>query len=262
MTEQDWAERERDLAHEAEHEEAVAMADLPLLREAVATIAARRQSGSSSFPREGGVVIYSTDLLGERAVSALVNAAPALLDELASLRDNDVRGTCIIEAAIRSPSIAHYMSHWEGRCLKAEADLDRLATDYTDLGELLFGEAEYEHGDVRGRVVSLLDELEAEREKHDEGAYDDMKAAKDKAEADLAALKARWDTLRASSKGLWEGREMMTLERGGCENCAHRHGADDKRVEWSCGEISEDGEGVRYFNVRFTCGAWAAKETL
>ena len=36
MTEQDWAERERDLAHEAEHEEAVAMADLPALREAVA----------------------------------------------------------------------------------------------------------------------------------------------------------------------------------------------------------------------------------
>jgi len=177
MTEQDWAERERDLAHEAEHEEAVAMADLPALRsgseaemtslpalrEAVATIAARRQSGSSSFPREGGVVIYSTDLLGERAVSALVNAAPALLDELASLRDNDVRGTCIIEAAIRSPSIAHYMSHWEGRCLKAEADLDRLATDYTDLGELLFGEAEYEHGDVRSRVVSILDDLAAAR---------------------------------------------------------------------------------------------------
>ena len=25
--------------------------------------------------------------------------------------------------------------------------------------------------------------------------------------------------------------------------------------------ISEDGEGVRCFNVRFTCGAWAAKET-
>ena len=85
--------------------------------------------------------------------------------------------------------------------------------------------------------------------------------ALDKAEADLAALKARWDTLRASSKGLWEGRTMMALERGGCENCAHRHGADDKRAEWSCGEISEDGEGVRYFNVRFTCGAWAAKET-
>ena len=137
--------------------------NLPALREAVATIAARRQSGSSSFPREGGVVIYSTDLLGERAVSALVNAAPALLDELASLRDNDVRGTCIIEAAIRSPSIAHYMSHWEGRCLKAEADLDRLATDYTDLGELLFGEAEYEHGDVRPRVVSILDDLAAAR---------------------------------------------------------------------------------------------------
>ena len=137
------------------------MTNLPALREAVATIAARRQSGSSSFPREGGVVIYSTDLLGEKAVSDLVGAAPALLDELASLRDNDVRGRCIIEAAIQSPSIAHYMSHWEGRCLKAEADLDRLATDYTDLGELLFGEAEYEHDDVRGRVVSLLDELEA-----------------------------------------------------------------------------------------------------
>ena len=135
--------------------------NLPALREAVATIAARRQSGSSSFPREGGVVIYSTDLLGEKAVSDLVGAAPALLDELASLRDNDVRGRCIIEAAIQSPSIAHYMSHWEGRCLKAEADLDRLATDYTDLGELLFGEAEYEYGDVRGRVVSLLDEVAA-----------------------------------------------------------------------------------------------------
>jgi hypothetical protein len=46
------------------------------------------------------------------------------------------------------------------QCVELQADLDQLATDYTDLGALLFGEAEYEHGDVRGRVVSLLDELE------------------------------------------------------------------------------------------------------
>ena len=55
--------------------------------------------------------------------SAALNALPALLDEVEARRDNDVRGMCIIEAAIRSPSIAHYMSHWEGRCLKAETAL-------------------------------------------------------------------------------------------------------------------------------------------
>ena len=108
--------------------------NLPALREAVATIAARRQSGSSSFPREGGVVIYSTDLLGEKAVSDLVGAAPALLDE-----------------------------------------------------------------------------LEAEREKHDEGAYDDMKAAKDKAEADLAAARAVLDsTIWPSSEA--NGRLLLNVD--------------------------------------------------
>ena len=67
---------------------------LPALREAVATIAARRQSGSSSFPREGGVVIYSTDLLGEKAVSDLVGAAPALLDELERVRKEPCACAC------------------------------------------------------------------------------------------------------------------------------------------------------------------------
>jgi hypothetical protein len=119
--------------------------NIPALREAVAKYEAWKQNDDAGF----------NELID------LCDALPTLLDELETLRDNDVRGMCIIEAAIRSPSIAHYMSHWEGRCLKAEADLDRLATDYTDLGELLFGEAEYEHGDVRPRVVSILDELEA-----------------------------------------------------------------------------------------------------
>ena len=121
--------------------------NLPALREAVAKYEAWKQNDDAGF----------NELID------LCDALPTLLDELETLRDNDVRGMCIIEAAIRSPSIAHYMSHWEGRCLKAEADLDRLATDYTDLGELLFGEAEYEHGDVRPRVVSILDDLAAAR---------------------------------------------------------------------------------------------------
>jgi len=186
--------------------------NLPLLREAVATIAARRQSGSSSFPREGGVVIYSTDLLGERAVSALVNAAPALLDEVERVRKEPCACAChSVGGHTDEPTMGMALMDMTRRCLKAEADLDKLATDYTDLGELLFGEAEYEHGDVRGRVVSLLDELEAEREKHDEGAYDDMKAAKDKAEADLAAARAVLDsTIWPSSEA--NGRLLLNVD--------------------------------------------------
>ena len=75
-------------------------------------------------PVDGDMDRRKADIAG---IVALRNAASALLDELEAtrreLRDNDVRGMCIIEAAVRSPSISDYMNHWEGRCLKAEADL-------------------------------------------------------------------------------------------------------------------------------------------
>ena len=53
MTEQDWAERERDLAHEAEHEEAVAMTNLPALCEAVAK--------PTPYYSHAGITIYHGD---------------------------------------------------------------------------------------------------------------------------------------------------------------------------------------------------------
>jgi hypothetical protein len=84
------------------------------------------------IPVAGDMDRRKADIAG---IVALRNAAPALLDELEACRDNDVRGMCIIEAAIRSPSIAHYMSHWEGRCLKAEAEVDAKRIETTRLRE-------------------------------------------------------------------------------------------------------------------------------
>ena len=40
-------------------------------------------------------------------------------------------------------------------------ELEAARANYSDIAELLFGEAEYEHDDVRLRVVAILDELEA-----------------------------------------------------------------------------------------------------
>jgi len=42
-------------------------------------------------------------------------------------------------------------------------ELEAARANYSDIAELLFGEAEYEHDDVRLRVVAILDELEAAR---------------------------------------------------------------------------------------------------
>ena len=42
------------------------------------------------------------------------------------LRQNDVRGMNIVEAAVRSAPISDYINHWEGRCLKAESALAAL----------------------------------------------------------------------------------------------------------------------------------------
>ena len=41
MTEQEWADHERDVAHEAEHDDAMTPTDLPALREAVDAVLAR-----------------------------------------------------------------------------------------------------------------------------------------------------------------------------------------------------------------------------
>jgi len=88
----------------------------------------------------------------------------ALLDEVERLRKEPCACAChSVGGHTDEPPTGMALMDMTRRCLKAEADLDRLATDYTDLGELLFGEAEYEHGDVRPRVVSILDDLAAAR---------------------------------------------------------------------------------------------------
>ena len=97
---------------------------------------------------------------------------------------------------------------------------------------LALEEGETEHAWQLFRA--LLDELEAEREKHDEGAYDDMKAAKDKAEADLAALKVRART---------------------CDTCQFQR--DDEHVGEPCCTISLTWIPCRVLGNR--CGAWAKK---
>ena len=87
--------------------------NLPLLREAVAKLSV--YCGKDERP---------LDALNRREINKriVMNAAPALLDELEAARAN-----------------------------------------YSDIAELLFGEAEYGHDDVRLRVVAILDELEAAR---------------------------------------------------------------------------------------------------
>lgn len=41
----------------------------------------------------------------------------------------DFRSWGIIEVAIRNPNVAEYMEHWEGRTLKAEAEIARLSSE-------------------------------------------------------------------------------------------------------------------------------------
>jgi predicted nuclease with TOPRIM domain len=97
----------------------------------------------------------------------------------AALKDNDVRGMNIIEAAVRSPSISDYMNHWEGRTLKVEAALGQ---GQIELAHRVC-EAEAERDALRQRVTELeaRDAVQYERMAH--------------FEADNAALRERWDTL-------------------------------------------------------------------
>jgi hypothetical protein len=39
---------------------------------------------------------------------------------------------CIVEIAVRNPSVAEYMEHWEGRAIKAEATVERLSAPVSD----------------------------------------------------------------------------------------------------------------------------------
>lgn len=49
--------------------------------------------------------------------------------EVEQLKRYDVRGMCVVEAATLSRSIADYVEHWEGRTLKAEAEVERLKAE-------------------------------------------------------------------------------------------------------------------------------------
>ena len=61
-------------------------------------------------------------------------------------------------------------------------ELEAARANYSDIAELLFGEAEYGHDDVRLRVVAILDELEAAR-------------------ADIA----NWPVCEQHKPGMWDG---------------------------------------------------------
>lgn len=68
-------------------------------------------------------------------MSALLDQADAHDKELVKARDraesqrreeSQWRGWGIIEIAVRNQSVSDYMEHWEGRALKAEAEVERL----------------------------------------------------------------------------------------------------------------------------------------
>ena len=57
-------------------------------------------------------------------------------EKLAEL-ERDLRSWGIIELAVRNPNVASHIEHWEGRALKAEAELSRLQGVIATMGEAL-----------------------------------------------------------------------------------------------------------------------------
>ena len=71
------------------------------------------------------------------ALQALVDEADRGAVEIERLRHEvDALTNCgVIECAVRNPSVAEYMRHWEGRATKAEAEIERLRRALHDIAE-------------------------------------------------------------------------------------------------------------------------------
>ena len=89
-------------------------------------------------------------------------------------RDAEWRGWGIVEVAIRNPSVSDYMNHWEGRALKAEADLATLKAEVEELRQ-------------RDRVISRQIERHASG---DDPLAHALREDRDKFEGEVKRLKA------------------------------------------------------------------------
>lgn len=77
--------------------------------------------------------------LAAHAFSSLRLAAEQRAEEIKGLKADlgQWRSWGIIEVAIRNPNVQSYMDHWEGRALKAEAELSSLKTEHDRLQRLV-----------------------------------------------------------------------------------------------------------------------------
>ena len=124
--------------------------NLPALREAVAKIAPCPKCSGAGF-----LVTNSSHAEHDAGCDGSCRNCPV------EVPDQDI-GPCDCEFAQANLTEADL---WRlASALPALLDeLEAAQANYSDIAELLFGEAEYEHDDVRLRVVALLDELEAAR---------------------------------------------------------------------------------------------------
>ena len=121
---------------------------LPALREAVAKIAPCPKCSGAGF-----LVTNSSHAEHDAGCDGSCRNCPV------EVPDQDI-GPCDCEFAQANLTEADL---WRlASALPALLDeLEAARANYSDIAELLFGEAEYEHDDVRLRVVAILDELEA-----------------------------------------------------------------------------------------------------
>jgi len=161
------------------------MTDLPAQREAVAKIAPCPKCSGAGF-----LVTNSSHAEHDAGCDGSCRNCPV------EVPDQDI-SPCDCEFAQANLTEADL---WRlASALPALLDeLEAARANYSDIAELLFGEAEYEHDDVRLRVVAILDELEALTAR--QGAYENMVLMRDqeldtrlaiitKLKADLAAAR-------------------------------------------------------------------------
>ena len=117
------------------------MADLPALREALAQMTGGEWTLDAS-PGDEACVATVAPGRGQLFLCTMDED-----DTTQAERDNNAAGIVALRNA--APALLD--------------ELEAARANYSDIAELLFGEAEYEHDDVRLRVVAILDELEAAR---------------------------------------------------------------------------------------------------
>jgi hypothetical protein len=135
-----------------------------------------------SYPDRFAVEDEESDVLHR-----LLNEAASALVSLARENDTLTHGG-IIEVAVRNQSVSDYMTHWEGRALKAEAEVVSLARERDEARQ-----AAQQHWDERQREVRDLETERDEAEARGRRAGLREAAAHARAQAFDKLRDERWD---------------------------------------------------------------------